>query len=239
MVHFVENLDHADLTEGFWVSFSHSHLSNALSLLIRSLLASKRISATVQLARASSLLERFIIILALLQREPICWDVAERALAKALALLPSVSKLVPEVGKMWSAHSPGIWTSMRKSATADVLLKVIPEEATYQTRRGGGRSGDGPNGPGGMPSSIPLGQPQPHLQQAHLQPQQEQQQRQQQQQKPHQVQMPHQVHSSLSGYNEDRNASHMIGAGAVGGSQQPIYPGAPHVAQCAFQLPFN
>lgn len=67
-------------------------LSNAMSLLIRCLLACRRIGHTPLLVKSIGLLRRFIVILKEHHRPPFCWDLAERALAKLLSLMPSVSR---------------------------------------------------------------------------------------------------------------------------------------------------
>lgn len=116
VVQFLERLTPTDLTSVFWISFtpyqcvssllfparhrsadpfacSSSHsLSNALSLLIRCLLACRRIGHAPLLVRSIALLQRFINVLKEHHRPPYCWDIAERGLAKLLTLMPSVSR---------------------------------------------------------------------------------------------------------------------------------------------------
>lgn len=149
VVRFVEDLSPLDLSDAFWFSYTPYHLSNTLSLLIRSLLASKRVSTYSSpgtpcplLVRSAALLRRYLNILLSLQCAPTSWEVTERALAKALTLCPSVAKLVPEVRTMWTSELEGrIWDGMRNSSTAEVLLAVVPGSGTQG--RAGGASTDG------------------------------------------------------------------------------------------------
>jgi hypothetical protein len=120
-----------------------------MSLLIRCLLACRRIGHTPLLVKSIGLLRRFIVVLKEHHRPPFCWDLAERALAKLLSLMPSVSRecpflsslptpdraadehpvlkgLCPEVGQIWAEHSDEIWAQMRASPTAEVLVSSIP-----------------------------------------------------------------------------------------------------------------
>lgn len=95
IVQFLERLTPTDLTQSFWISFTPYQLSNAMSLLIRCLLACRRIGHHSLLAKSYDLLQRFTIILKEHHRPPHCWDLAERALAKLLSLMPSVSRTSP------------------------------------------------------------------------------------------------------------------------------------------------
>ncbi|CED84919.1 Zn(2)-C6 fungal-type DNA-binding domain [Phaffia rhodozyma] len=82
-----------------------------------------------QFERSIPLLRRFIATLTTHHQAPGFWDPAERALAKLMSLMPSVSKLVPEVGAIWRVFSDQIWHQMCTSPTSDVLIASIPVPA--------------------------------------------------------------------------------------------------------------
>ena len=152
VVRFVEDLNPIDISDAFWFSFTPYHLSNTLSLLIRSLLAAKRVSVysppnvpCALLDRSVALLKRYLSVLTTLQHPPSSWEVTERALAKALTLCPSVSALVPEVAAMWRELSGLIWEGMRKSSTAEVMLATVPggPEPAAKLNGASGQAGQG------------------------------------------------------------------------------------------------
>lgn len=152
VVRFVEDLNPIDISDAFWFSFTPYHLSNTFSLLIRSLLAAKRVSTyspgspCALLDRSIALLRRYLSVLISLQHAPSSWEVTERALAKALTLCPSVAQLVgSEVGTLWRELGGLIWEGMRKSATAEVMLATVPggPEVMAKTNGGGGQAAPG------------------------------------------------------------------------------------------------
>lgn len=186
VIRFVEDLNPIDISDAFWFSFTPYHLSNTLSLLIRSLLAAKRLSVysppnepCVLLDRSVALLKRYLSVLTTLQRAPSSWEVTERALAKALTLCPSVSALVPEVALLWRELGGMIWEGMKASSTAEVMLATVPggsewtgktngaENGKAQGDRGGQQRNDGPQG---GQSSQPAPSPHPHPLSVYLAP---------------------------------------------------------------------